>query len=170
MRRFIAGLVIAAAAAALSGCGGSSAGDAAAPPATTAAPAVAAVSTTAADTTTSVYDPSCKPALEPLADELSSLDSRLSVGMNFENYSQRVGDVRVAYDRIDFDSLDEACIGGPGVQLEKALNSYTRAYRVWNTCIEDVNCSTDSIDKLLQQHWARATRQIKNAKVMLQFG
>lgn len=152
-------------------CGGSTESDAGAEP-TTAAPATTAspASTTAAASDATVFDPSCRQQLEPLAEALSDLDSRLSVGMNFQAYSDRVGDVRVAYDRVEFDALDDACIRGPGVQLEKALNSYTKAYRVWNTCIGDLDCSTDSIDKLLQQHWARATRQIRNAETMLRFG
>lgn len=172
MRRLLMATSAAALLALLAGCGGSGQSGPAAE-ATSATPATAATTpppATSAPTATTVFDPSCRPELQPLADALSELDSRLSVGMNFEVYSQRVGDVRVAYDKVDFAALDEACIGGPGVQLEKAVNSYQRAYRVWNTCIEDIDCSNDSIDSLLQQHWSRATRQVSNAQTMLEFG
>lgn len=106
----------------------------------------------------------CTDELAPLLGSLEELDSRLSVGLSFSDYSERVGDARVAYDALDFASLSPDCIKGPGVQLEKALNSYQRAYTTWNDCIGDIDCSNDSIQGELQREWARATVQIGNAR------
>lgn len=146
----------------LAGCGGSEDDSGAAATPTT--PEI----TLATTNTAPEFDAElCAEQLGDLHTALSDLDSRLSVGLSFQDYSERVGDVRVAYDAIDYTALDPACTLGVGIQLEKATNSYIRAYTRWNNCIEDLDCSTDSIDKELQRNWARATRQIENAELVL---
>lgn len=146
----------------VAGCGG---GGESATPASSGTTTESATTVEASETETAPdFDAElCVEQLGDLHEALTDLDSRLSVGLNFSAYSDKVGDARVAYDRIDFDSLDPVCTLLAGVQLEKALNSYTRAYNRWNTCIGDYECDTDSINGSLQKEWARAQRQLKNA-------
>jgi hypothetical protein len=108
----------------------------------------------------------CSNELAGLQDALSEVDSRLSVGLNYESYSTAVADVRVAYDRVDFDALGEGgldCLGKVAVRLERALNQYVDAYEVWNRCFEDFDCDVDSVQPQMQAHWAKATLAIEAA-------
>lgn len=89
-------------------------------------------------------------------DALFDLNSRLDVGLNFSAYSERVGDAKVAYDRIDIDALDAACIT-VAAKAEDAYNAYADAYNTWNACIGDTNCDNDSITPDLQDDWAKAS-------------
>jgi hypothetical protein len=120
------------------------------------APAGSGVGPTATPTAQTVSS-ACATVLGPFIDTLEDLDSRLSVGMNFAAYSEKVGDARVAYDRIDFSSLDATCIDGVGVRAENAFNEYVKAYTAWNNCVSDVDCDNDSVTPTLQGHWSRAT-------------
>jgi hypothetical protein len=43
-----------------------------------------------------------------------------------------------------------------------------KAYNIWNNCIEDIDCSNDSIKRRLQKHWAMATRLIERAEQNLE--
>jgi hypothetical protein len=97
-------------------------------------------------------------------DVLADLNSRLGVGLNFQSYSDRVGDARVAYDRIEADELDYDCINRVGVPAEKALQLYLDAYNIWNDCVSGYNCSNDSITPKLQRKWAAATAKLDKAK------
>lgn len=116
----------------------------------------------------------CSGAFSDLEDAVGELDSRLAVGLNFESYGTAVADVRVAYDKTDYDHIDLApadrlsCLGGVGVPLEKALNQYVAAYTRWNDCIQDLYCDTDSIDGELQSHWTKATRAAEKARANLE--
>jgi hypothetical protein len=89
-------------------------------------------------------------------DALMDLDSRLDVGLNFADYSERVGDAKVAYDRIDVDELDPRCIV-IAAKAEDAYNHYAEAYNTWNGCIGDADCDNDSIRPALQAEWADAS-------------
>jgi hypothetical protein len=110
------------------------------------------------------YD-SCKQQMEPLLESLSELDSRLGVGLSYDEYTDKVGNVRVAYDDIDFAEVsDTACLSDVGVPGEKALNQYAKAANVWSSCFDDFNCSNDSIKPTLQRHWSKATLLIDSAK------
>lgn len=99
----------------------------------------------------------CTSELESLVEALTDLDSRLDIGLSFSEYSERVGDAKVAYDRIDASVLDATCIEAIGTPAETALNAYIDAYNDWNDCIQDSDCSTDSIEPTLQGHWSKAT-------------
>ncbi len=106
---------------------------------------------------------SCKNQLGDLLQSLASLDSRLSVGLTYADYSTRVGDVRVVYDRVPFGNINFSCLS-TGVRAEKALNSYSDAYNTWNACFSDLYCSNDSIDSELQSDWSKAGRQLRSAR------
>lgn len=106
----------------------------------------------------------CQTEIGPLLKALDQLDSRLDVGLNFQSYSEFVSTLSVHYNRISFRGLDGECLSGAGVAAENAFNSYTRAYNLWNDCIGDFGCSTDSIESELQEHWLKATRAIGKAR------
>jgi len=107
---------------------------------------------------------SCPDEILDLIESLQELDSRLSIGLTFSEYGDRLGDVRVAYDRIDVDDLDQDCLTAAGIPAESALSAYREAYTLWNDCIEDVDCKNDSIDDDLQDKWTEATDLIKKAR------
>lgn len=109
----------------------------------------------------------CRQDLGGLLRALQNTDSRLTVGMSFDDYSDQVGEISVAYDRVPLGQLRPACITGPGIKAEKAFNSYTEAYNEWNECIGDLYCDMDSIDSNLQDSWAKATRQLNGARSSL---
>jgi hypothetical protein len=144
----------------LSACGGSiapGAGDASG----TANP------TASAPAQTTPPGPICPRPVVRFVDALTELDSRLSVGLNYANYSDHVGDARVAYDRIDVKDLDLDCLTDVGAPAEKALNYYIDAYKIWNDCVGDIYCSNDDIRSKLQRKWAQATAKIDKAKAAL---
>lgn len=106
----------------------------------------------------------CQERLSDFQEALQELNSRLTVGLSYDDYSTEVGDVRVVYDRIDFDALGTNfdCLE-VGVSLEKAMNEYVQAASTWNDCITDFDCSSDSIRGRLQKRWARASRLLDRA-------
>jgi hypothetical protein len=116
----------------------------------------------------------CSRTFSDLQDRLGELDSRLSVGMNFESYGTAVADVRVVYDKTDFRDIalpaaDRlACLSGVGVPLERALNEFVAAYTRWNDCISDIYCDADSIDSTLQAHWGKASRAVEKSRNRLE--
>jgi hypothetical protein len=110
----------------------------------------------------------CEDALGPFLDELSELDSRLGVGMQFSEYLQAVGDVRVEYDQIAFGDIEADCLAKVGVPAEKALNLYAQASNLWNHCIQSFACNfNQDLEPKLQQKWALATLKISEAETGL---
>ncbi len=105
----------------------------------------------------------CPSTVTDLVDALRDLDSRLGVGLNFQSYSQKVGDVKVAYDRIEVDKISAGCLQRVAVPAENALNAYLDAYNTWNDCVADVNCTNESITSELQSKWAAATADVDQA-------
>jgi hypothetical protein len=101
---------------------------------------------------------------------LSELNSRLSVGMAFAEYGDRVGSARVAYDALIRDAkarggISDACINKVGIPLQSAFNDYTAAYNLWNSCINDAGCDTSkgaTHDKM-QTKWSKAGRLVDKA-------
>lgn len=101
----------------------------------------------------------CASTFTDFQDAVEEMNSRLSVGLSYADYSTNVADVRVAYDQADYDALDDIdCIGSVGVPLEGALNQYVKAANIWDACFEDIYCENDSIDPELQSHWEKAGR------------
>jgi hypothetical protein len=105
----------------------------------------------------------CKQAVGPLLAELHELDSRLDVGLNYDEYTDKVGDISVAYDGAAADIGGAECLAGVGVPAERALNQYVKASNVWGDCFEDINCDDDSIESTLQSHWTKASIAIDSA-------
>jgi hypothetical protein len=109
----------------------------------------------------------CDTQLRDLVDSLGDLNSRLAVGLSFQDYSEHLGDVRVAYDKVDFSSLPATCLRRVGVPAENALNNYITAYNTWNNCIDDEYCDVDTIDFDLQTEWTPATTRVERASSRL---
>lgn len=109
----------------------------------------------------------CEGQLNDLIDAEEELNSRLSVGVPFADYSQLVGSVRVAYDQVGFIHLKPDCLLQVGSPLEDALNSFAKAGSQWNDCIQDFDCAVDSIDPDLQKQWSAAEVKIELAKSAL---
>jgi hypothetical protein len=109
----------------------------------------------------------CRRQTGGLQRALEELDSRLGVGLAYDDYSTQVGDASVAYDRIPIGRLEQDCLLEVGVHLEDAMNAYIKADDTWGDCIVDFGCDVDSIDPELQMRWAEATREINKAKAGL---
>jgi hypothetical protein len=109
----------------------------------------------------------CRNNIGDFLSELQDLDSQLDDGVNYSVYSIEIGDARKEYDDINVAGLEPGCVTA-AASGEKAFNSYIRAGRLWGDCIEDFDCSTDSIDPQLQSHWSNATQKIEAARTQLE--
>ena len=109
---------------------------------------------------------SCKEEMGGLVDALGELDSRLNVGLNYDEYTDQVGDLRVEYDRVDFGGSDPEqldCLTAVGLPAEQAMNEYAKAAGTWDECFDDIDCDNDSIQPELQRRWATASRKADRA-------
>ena len=104
----------------------------------------------------------CDSQVGPLVTALDDLNGRLDVGLTFDQYDEKLGDVWVAYDKIVWGTLGSKskCVLA-GVHAENALNNYSDAYNIWKDCLGDMNCDLDSIDPSRQAKWTPASRQIQ---------
>jgi hypothetical protein len=102
--------------------------------------------------------------MTPLLSALQEVDSRLSIGMAFDEYGDRIGDAKVAYDRLDFKRLNENCIFKVGIALESGLNHYIDANNIWDECIDDFDCSVEgAVLQKMRKHWSESTERIEAA-------
>jgi hypothetical protein len=105
------------------------------------------------------YD-ECTDSLGTFRSEIKELDGRLSVGLSFDDYSTKVGDVAAAYNQADFQGGGLDCLTEVGLPLETATTQYEKAYDIWQKCFEGFDCDSDSITPDLQGHWEKASREI----------
>lgn len=105
----------------------------------------------------------CDRQLGEFLELIGDLDSRLSVGLAYQDYSTRVGDVLSEYDRIEFKALGLECGTTVGIPAENAMRHYVNAHDTWGDCVADFDCDTDSIDPELQRHWATAANLLERA-------
>jgi hypothetical protein len=68
----------------------------------------------------------CEEQTGDFLDALGELDSRLGVGLQFDDYLNQVGNVRVAYDQVPFDDMASACIQEVGVPPSERSTSTRR--------------------------------------------
>lgn len=108
----------------------------------------------------------CVDQLRDTLDALEELDGRLNVGLTQSAYSERVGDVSVAYSRLDPDDLgaEGANCLETGSLLEDAFNAYVSANTRWSDCFQQSGCTTDSIISVLRGHWSTAHDKIVEAR------
>lgn len=109
----------------------------------------------------------CARQLKGLVRSLNDLDGLLDVGLNHDEYSDRVGEIAIAYNRIDFKELEDDCVLSVGLPAEAAFNKYVKAGSTWNDCITDFGCELDSIDSQLQLRWASAGERLSEADAAL---
>lgn len=113
----------------------------------------------------------CQGLLGDFLTALTQLDSLVSVGqsagLQFEAYSQQVGDVRVTYERIETSSVESDCLTAVQLPAERALNRYVEAYNIWNNCVGNGACQDAEVMPKLQAKWAEATSQIDAAETGL---
>lgn len=163
-----AALIVVACALAASGCGGSSAEEKQQAAAQAAAHKRAVKQAKMKRERQAAYE-QCTATLTDLQDALTELDSRLSVGLNYENYGTKVADASVAYDRTDMSALTENpdCLTGVGIYLERALNQYIKADATWDGCFDDIYCDMEDVQPDMQVRWGKATRALERADVAL---
>lgn len=106
----------------------------------------------------------CQDELTRLTRELGDLEGVLGVGLSYDEYSDRVQDISVAYNRVDFEALSIDCVGETGLDAEKAFNQYAAAGGTWGDCITDFDCDVDSIDPELQKQWKKASPRVESAQ------
>jgi hypothetical protein len=112
----------------------------------------------------------CADVSRQLNTKLNDLNSRLSVGLPFADYSDEVGDVSIAYDRMykqlgKTGPADLPCIGKVLAPLEVAVNAYISAYNRWNDCMNDDYCEMEgSTLEKAQGSWSKAERQIARSE------
>jgi hypothetical protein len=162
MRKAVLAAMAVASVVLVSACGGQS----------TSAPAqetTAPTTTTAPAPTVSIPTVSredCEAVIGDFLNSLHELDSRLDVGLNYEQYGQALGDVSVEYNKLNVDEIPAECIDA-AADGEAAFNAYVKASNIWNKCFGDIDCSNDSIMPRLQRNWSKATRKIQSAETAL---
>jgi hypothetical protein len=110
----------------------------------------------------------CVDEMSPILEDLSTLDARLDVGLDLDEYSDLLGAASVSYDAMDIDAPEPDCISDVGVPLENALNKYIEIASTWNDCIwEDTYCSMDNIDAEMQLAWLKSSQLIDKASESL---
>jgi hypothetical protein len=107
----------------------------------------------------------CNDRVEDFFSALQELNSRLDVGLSYDDYTDQVADVKVAYDQADFGNLHNFDCLRAAVPGEKALNQYVEAAGAWGDCIEDFNCDIDNID--LNGYWLKASVFVDRAQTNL---
>lgn len=120
------------------------------------------------------YD-ACTTLTGDLIDALKQVDSRLSIGLNQDEYGDLLGDVQVEYDdlasqvRPDVDADTQECITDVAVPLERAFNRYVKVNNAWSRCISDYNCDFNegAINRRTQVSWLLATNLIAKAEKKL---
>lgn len=110
----------------------------------------------------------CRTKVSPLIESLQQVNSRLAVGLNLDEYGDRLGDAQVDYDGLAgvAKRLDATCIAEVAVPLEASLNEYSKVLNVWNDCIADYYCDFNEgepNDKA-QAGWLKAGKKIDSAR------
>lgn len=108
----------------------------------------------------------CQATVGGLLRTLKEINSRLNIGLDYQEYSDRLGDVQVEYDAM-LDEFDEAdCLNLVAIPLEKAFNEYIKVQGLWSDCIADYTCDFDEgeVDRKTQDAWSVAGRSIERAE------
>ena len=113
-----------------------------------------------------VYARRCEQQTRSLLAGLEGLESRLAIGLAYQEYLRRVGDARVAYDRIPVNDLDLRCINAVA-PAEKALRTHLEAAEVWTKCVRDRDCEHDSSRLKLRRKWKKASSQLEQSRQAL---
>lgn len=110
----------------------------------------------------------CVTAIKPLRSALDQIDSRLAVGLSYDDLGDRLGNARVAYDSINFKRLHPKCTYNPGIALESAMNQYIESLNRWQTCIDDYSCQVEGeVLRQLRAKWSQASKNLNRVDGML---
>ena len=104
----------------------------------------------------------CETQLGGFLEALEELDARLEVGLTYAEYSQELGTIQVAYNRLPINQLDARCLARVGIPSEKAFQEFTAAGEAWNECIEALSCE-DGISPEVQDQWVNGSEKIQVA-------
>jgi hypothetical protein len=104
----------------------------------------------------------CSKSVAPTLRAVGALNSRLDVGLNQDEYSRRVGDVKVVFDRIDRVKLTSGC-DKAATELGYVVDAYAQASSEWNDCIQSDYCS----DPPVQKYWDKAAGHMGRVKADL---
>jgi hypothetical protein len=104
----------------------------------------------------------CETQLGGFLEALEELDARLEVGLTYAEYSQELGSIQVAYNRLPINELDPRCLGRVGLPSENAFQEFTAAGEAWDECIEALSCE-DGISPEVQNQWLKGSEKLKVA-------
>jgi len=91
---------------------------------------------------------------------LETLQSRLAVGLSYEQYFAEVKRARDAYAVVPVAKLELPCLLAAGTPAEKALDQYIEAANAWRECRADISCGTYTIEPRLQHKWRVASHYL----------
>ncbi len=88
---------------------------------------------------------------------LDQLESRLAVGLSYQQYFAQVSAARDTYEVLPVQKLELPCLVRIGTPAEKALDEYIDAANLWRGCRAQAACVTYSIEPRLQRDWRVAS-------------
>lgn len=101
----------------------------------------------------------CEHELEDSHDALTSIDSRLNVGMRESDYTAAVGEAQAAFDRVDEGVVAKNDCAAYD-EIQSALEQYAKASTYWNDCIVEDYCTPS--ETKLNGYWSKATTSLAN--------
>jgi hypothetical protein len=120
-------------------------------------------------------DQACRTRVAGFVESLRDIDSRLDVGLSYNEYSDVVGDASVERGRADAAAQAGRTCARIASASEAAFGLYNDAVQTWNDClfddpisIFDVGCTTDDIEYELQDYWYRASAKVERALDLLE--
>lgn len=103
----------------------------------------------------------CTTALAAPMQTAARLDSRLAVGLTYDEYADAVERLSVLLGQLV--PLPSIC-DKPTVALQAVLSAHVDAHAIWMDCVNDDYCVNDDIDGEVQPLWAKAERLTARAK------
>ena len=107
----------------------------------------------------------CKAQVGELLASLENLDSRVTGGLQYATYSQRVERVRTLYGRVAYKDLAFDCLTKVGLPAEAALNSYAKADSIWHGCVTDPGCDMRGTESEVRRRWRDASAAFETPSV-----
>lgn len=157
----------------LSACGGPTAEQKKAAAAASASAAAKAKAEKQRAAEKAAYD-KCRHQIGATMSASKALNTRLSVGMIFADYTKTVGEVKVKLDKIETlvqrkpMPLSPKCLA-VAAKLESAINKWADALEQWNDCIGEFDCDIDTgtHHDAMQADWTRASTLMDQATTKL---
>jgi hypothetical protein len=106
----------------------------------------------------------CQARIGDYIDALTTIDSRLNVGLNVGDYSELAGAASVEQAQVDEDGLSQDCREALD-EADAALSDYATSAADWDDCVWDDWCEVESLD--LQLTWETASNSIETAQALM---